>query len=512
MPQLMVSFRGTIAPDWVLAGLAAGEVAAVCLFAYNVESPRQLRTLATSLHEAARTGGRPPPLVGIDQEGGQLMAVTDGATGLPGNMALGASGRLDLAERAGRVLGLELLAMGCNLDFAPVVDLAHHPDNPVVGLRSFGDDPASVARLAAATVRGLQSTGLVATAKHFPGHGATRGDSHHEAPRIDRDRHRLEEAELVPFRAAIEAEVGAVMTAHVTYPALDDVPATLSRPILHDLLRVELGFGGLVVTDAMDMGAVAHLSPERRCAAALAAGADLVLLGHMEDQARLVHALAPAFDPTSLARIDAARRALPWDLPPLELVGSRDHRDLAQEIADAAVTVVRKRGIPLRPARDESLAVVTVVAGNLTPADTSSATTVRLAEQVARRHGKVISLTLPYRASGLAAAEVLAAASAADHLVVGTIDVANDPRQRALLRALDERGRPFVHVALRTPHDLTVVPVAPTALCGYGVREVNTEAVARVLFGEIVAGGRLPYAIPLPTATGDRPPTGGCGS
>lgn len=491
----MVSFRGRAAPAWVLDGLREGTIAAVCLFAHNVASPARLRELTRTLHTAAREGGHPPPLVGIDQEGGQLMAVTGGATELPGNMALGGADRADLAERAGRVLGHELLAMGCTVDFAPVLDLAHHPGSPVVGPRSFGDDPGKVGRLGAATVRGLQSTGVIATAKHFPGHGATGADSHHAAPRIDRDLHELMAEELAPFRAAVAAGVGAIMTAHVTYPALDDVPATLSRRILTGLLREEMGFGGLVVSDAMDMGAVAHLSPERRCAAALAAGADLVLLGHLEDQPALIRALEGSFDDGARARIDTARRGLPSLHPPLDRVGCREHRELAHEIADAAVTALRNHGLPLRPAPDEYVTVLTVSAGDLTPADTSSAAPVRLAAQVAERHDRVRATTLPYRVDRSTLARILADVPDDGPLVVATVDVANDPSQRELLRDLGRRGRAFVHVALRTPYDLLVAAHGGAALCAYGAREANTEAIVRVLFGEIEPRGDLPFGL-----------------
>lgn len=495
MPRLMVSFHGTAAPDWVLDGVHRGDVAAVCLFAYNVASPAQVRELADSLRQAAREGGRPAPLVGIDQEGGQLMAVIDGATPLPGNMALGAAGRTDLAEEAGRILGLELLAMGCNLDFAPVLDLVQHPDNPVIGVRSFGDDPHRVAELGAATVRGMQSTGVLATAKHFPGHGDTDGDSHHAAPSIGRSRAELEAVELVPFRAAVAGRVAAVMSAHVRYPALDTEPATLSRPILTGLLRERLGFEGLILTDAMDMAAVAHLDPHRRTAAALAAGADLVLLGHLEDQAQLIARLRSTFDAASLERIERARRSLPSELPELGRVGCAEHRAMAQEIADAAVTVLRRGPLPLAQEPAEALAVITVSAGELTPADSTAGRDPLLGQQIAARRPGTRCLTLPYGANRPDLDRALSACAHADLVVVGTVNAPHDASQGSLLRELHERGQRVVLVSLRMPFDLQAAPFADAYLCAYGMREPNTEAVARVLFGEIEARGQLPCAV-----------------
>lgn len=492
----MVSFRGTTAPAWVLDGVRRGEIASFCLFAYNIESPAQLRALTLSLHQAAADGGNPPPLIGIDQEGGQLMAVTGGATELPGNMALGAADRPDLAERAGRVLGLELLAMGCTMDFAPVLDLALHPENPVIGIRAFGDDPVRVAELGAALIRGIQSTGVVATAKHFPGHGDTIVDSHHSTPEIRRTREQLDAVELAPFRAAIAAGVGAVMTAHASFPELDDIPATLSEHVLGGLLRGAMGFAGLIVTDAMDMSAVGDLPPEERIAAALSAGNDLVLLGHMEDQPDLIAAFRGRHFASSLARIERVRRALPARLPTLDVVGSQEHRELAQEIADAAVTVVRAARLPLRLDPGDTLAVVTVRAGNLTPADTSGGVDVRLADQVAARHARTRALDLTYGASQEHVSAAVAAVLDAAVVVVGTVDAGNDASQVAFLQALRQAGHNPIVIALRTPFDLTAAPWLETYICAYGIREPNTEAAVRVLFGEIHAAGRVPCRMP----------------
>lgn len=502
----MVSFRGTTAPAWALDGVRRGEIASFCLFAYNIESPAQLRELALSLHQAAAAGGHPPPLIGIDQEGGQLMAVTGGATELPGNMALGATRRADLAEAAGRVLGSELLAMGCTMDFAPVLDLALRPENPVIGIRAFGDDPELVAQLGAALIRGIQSTGMVATAKHFPGHGDTSVDPHHAGMEIPHTRERLDAVELVPFRAAIAAGVGAVMSTHATFPGLDSVAATLSKRVLGDLLRDDLGFDGLIVTDAMDMSAVGHLSPLQRAGDAVAAGNDLVLLGHLEDQAQLVSGLESRFSAPALARIDLARRALPVQLPSLDVVGSTEHRQVAQEIADAAITVVRSGNLPLRPEPEDEIAVVTVRAGDLTPADTSSAVRIRFADQVTARHPRTVALDLPYRASSEQVSDLVAAVRNAAMVVVGTVDAAQDASQAAFLRALRQAGHDPVVVALRTPFDLNAAPWLTTYLCAYGIREPNTESAVRVLFGEIEAEGRLPCR--MPTAREATPATG----
>ena len=506
MLRLMHTFDGQTIPQEVLDAVRAGEIGAFCLFGgKNIQSPAHLRELSDALMAAAAEGGQPPPLIGIDQEGGQLMAVTGGGiTEMPGNMALGATRSPALAREAGRVLARELLAMGANLDFVPCLDVNINPANPVVGSRSFGDDPALVAELGAALIRGMQGEGVLASAKHFPGHGDTNADSHFDAPVVEHGRERLDAVELRPFRAAIEAGVGAVMSGHVIYPALDPAaPATLSHPILTDLLRGELGFEGLVLTDAMDMAAALRGGALASVRAALTAGVDLALLGHLPNQFALHAGVADLRDPQSEARIQRARRAAPRDLPPLALLGNTEHRAVAQEIADQSITLVRDAGrLPIRPADDETIIVITPQPANLTPADTSAFVTIALADAIRARHARTVHLELPRSASDAEVSAVLEATRDADVVVVGTIQAADDPAQAALVHALYARGgRPIV-LALRTPYDLAVFPMVETYLCTYSIRPVSMEAAARVLFGEIPARGSLPCGIPGIAASG----------
>ncbi|MCA9914540.1 MAG: beta-N-acetylhexosaminidase, partial [Anaerolineae bacterium] len=326
MVQLMVSFRGTTVPEDLLRLVQQGDVGAICLFTFNVESPAQLRTLTQSIYDAAKSGNQPTPIIGIDQEGGQLIAIRGGATELPGNMALGAARSPALAEQAGRILGRELLAMGVNMNFAPSLDVNVNPFNPVIGIRSFGDDPDQVAELGAAQIRGMQAEGVIATAKHFPGHGDTAVDSHLGVPVVAHDLPRLQEVEMAPFRRAITEDVAAIMSSHIQYDAIDpELVANISPRILTDLLRRELGYVGLIVTDAMDMHAVASLGTDPSIRGALNAGADLVMLGHVVDQVGLVGRMKALFNEASIARIRHAQKKLPTQLPDLTVVGAEEH-------------------------------------------------------------------------------------------------------------------------------------------------------------------------------------------
>ncbi|MYQ44451.1 glycoside hydrolase family 3 protein, partial [Streptomyces sp. SID4985] len=309
---LQPGFTGTTAPDWLLRRLGEG-LASVGLFGRNITSPEQLSALTAQLRTE-----RPDVLVAIDEEGGDVTRL-EARTGssFPGNHALGAVDDVELTRAVARELGRRLADCGVHLNWAPSADVNSNPANPVIGVRSFGADTDLVARHAAAYVSGLQSAGVAACTKHFPGHGDTAVDSHHALPRIDVDADTLDRRDLAPFRAAIEAGTRAVMSAHILVPALDpDRPATLSRPILTGLLRGELGYEGLIVTDGMEMRAISGTyGIERGSVLAIAAGADAICVGgglaDDETVRRLRDALVGAVRSGELAEErlgDAARR------------------------------------------------------------------------------------------------------------------------------------------------------------------------------------------------------------
>ncbi|MDW8807608.1 glycoside hydrolase family 3 N-terminal domain-containing protein [Streptomyces scabiei] len=309
---LQPGFTGTTAPDWLLRRLGEG-LASVGLFGRNITSPGQLAALTARLraeHEDV--------LVAIDEEGGDVTRLeVHAGSSFPGNHALGAVDDVALTRDVAFALGRRLAECGVNLNWAPSADVNANPSNPVIGVRSFGADPGLVARHTAAYVTGLQDAGVAACTKHFPGHGDTAVDSHHFLPRIDADRSLVDSRDLAPFRAAIAVGSRAVMSAHILVPALDpDLPATLSRGILTDLLRGALGYDGLIVTDGMEMRAIAGTyGIERGSVLALAAGADAICVGgglaDEETVLRLRDALVTSVRDGDLAEerlADAARR------------------------------------------------------------------------------------------------------------------------------------------------------------------------------------------------------------
>lgn len=498
MLQLMHSFQGLMPPAEIVQGVRDGLISSFCLFSYtNVESPMQVYDLTAALHQAAHEGGQLPPLIGIDQEGGQLMAITNGATELPGNMALGATRSAELAEKAGMVLGRELMALGINLNFAPSLDVNTNPRNPVIGIRSFGDEPMLVAELGSAMIHGMQAEGVLASAKHFPGHGDTDSDSHLVAPTISHSFERTSEIDLLPFRSAIRAGTKSILTAHILLSALDkDNPATLSKAIMHDLLRDEMSFEGLTITDAMDMHAVARFGTVSSVKRAIQAGVDLILLGHLPDQFSLHNKMSAIENADSIRRIQAARAALPKERPPLRVVGSKAHQEIAQAIADASITVLRSAQLPLKLAPEQSIAVITPRPEDLTPADTSSRVKIRLVEHIRERHQATQSLEIDMQPSDTQISQVLEATRSADVVLVGTIAADHSPGQVKLIEALHARGQNPIVIAMRTPYDLAVMPMVDSYLCTYSIRPVSLNAVTKVLFGEIEAKGVLPCVIP----------------
>lgn len=343
---LLPGFSGATPGRWLLEAIDDGLAGAVC-FSHNVAEPARVPELSARLHDAR--GG---VLLAIDEEGGTVtrLHAAEGSP-YPGHAALGAVDDVRLTERVGQVIGTELRAYGIDIDLAPVVDVNTDSGNPVIGVRAFGAEPQLVGRHGAAFVRGLQAAGVAAAAKHFPGHGATTVDSHVGLPRIDADLARLGSRELVPFRAAMRAGVRAVLTAHVVFPALDDRPATLS-PAVMGVLREQLGFDGVVITDALDMQAISRgvgLGPG--AVQAVLAGADLLCLGnpggfgdtgdlaqYLPARDALVAAIADGTIGTARLEAAAARRAalVTW-LEQARRAPVRNGNDPSMEVARRAV-------------------------------------------------------------------------------------------------------------------------------------------------------------------------------
>jgi beta-N-acetylhexosaminidase len=513
--QFLLTFEGREEPpNQFLEILRRQHVGGVVLFRHkNMGNLAELRGLTQALQRAAAESGQPPLLIAADQEGGQLIAV-DQTTPFPGNMALGAAGSDKLAFKVGRAIAKELSAVGINVAFAPVCDVNSNPLNPVIGTRSFGEDPKFVARLSTAIIRGLQSSGVAATAKHFPGHGDTSSDSHGGAPIVRHNAKRIRSVELLPFRAAVNSRVRLVMTAHIVMPALnggsDELPATLSPRILRDLLRKKMQFNGVIVSDALDMHAMEQgTSYVAETMAAVAAGIDLLLFNH--DLSRVEPAcsnLAQAARRRLLSTDEihaSARRIMAlknWikrqSQEPLAVIGCKEHLKLAQEVARKSITLVRDtaRQLPLRVRPDEKIAVAIPRPEDLTPADTSSYVKPVLADALRRYHPRVDEFSFGMSPAVEEIGSLSERLANYDVVVLGTINATAHPAQVELVKKLVKQGTRMITVALRMPYDLAAYPEASTYVCTYSILPPAMEALSEALFGRIAFAGVLPVIIP----------------
>jgi beta-N-acetylhexosaminidase len=342
LERFLLGFQGTALPDEMAALIESG-LAGIAIYPRNYRDLTGLRSLTDAIRRAAKQ----PVLIGIDQEGGTKFSLPPPFTSWPSPADLGALGDIGLTEQVARAMAHELRAAGVNLDFAPMLDLATNPASPVTSGRSFGPDPQRVAKMGVAVLRAFATEGLVACAKHFPGHGDAAVDPHFDLPHFDGTVERLAAHELVPFAAAIAAEVPTVMTAHILLPQVDpDQPASLSPKVLRGILRGQLQFEGAILADDLGMGAIAkRYGPQESVVNTLKAGTDIAMLCHdssivpaaIEAVAKSID--ASQFEPTEWAtgrkrivRLRDRVRAASQTQPPLDVVGCEEHRALTEEV------------------------------------------------------------------------------------------------------------------------------------------------------------------------------------
>jgi beta-N-acetylhexosaminidase len=502
---LMIGFGGTRVTPHIRFWIKERHVGGVALFSRNITGLEQTARFTRELH--GLTDSTVPMFVALDQEGGNVVRVKDGAMILPGNMALGATRSPTLAYVAGQGLGIDLRLLGFNMNLAPVLDVNSNPKNPVIGVRSYGEKPDLVAELGTWYVRGQQEMGVVAVAKHFPGHGDTQSDSHFSMPAIDADLTRLENIELVPFRAAIDAGLDAIMTAHIALPRISEspqVPATLSTRIIGGILRSEMGFDGVVITDGLEMqGIVEQYGSGRAAVLAILAGADMpMILWTPKKKEEVYQALLEAVRTGEItpARLDqSVRRILTaknkrglFDrkLEPLETVlngGNKNavHQQVARRIAREAVTLVRNHGdvLPLRSVRYRKVAV-------LAPPG--------MFANVMGKEPNVEVLTVPYIPSRerrkTDVADAIDMARDADLLVMAVMNRYHVEMLKQVTKALPYL--PVAVVSLASPYYILSVPDVEAYVCTYSYLDDAQNAAANAVLGRAAMPGRLPVTIP----------------
>ncbi|NGY59596.1 glycoside hydrolase family 3 protein [Lentzea sp. NEAU-D13] len=465
----------------------------------NIDTPKQIAQLSNGLQKASPI----PLLISTDQEMGLVTRIGPPATQLPGNMALGAGRSTQDAEEAARITAQELRAMGINQNFAPDADVNSNPANPIIGVRSFASDPKLAADMVSAQVQGYEGrrwfdmSSVTSTAKHFPGHGDTAEDSHTSLPVSNRSLDQWRQIDAPPFQAAIAAKIDSIMTAHIQVPQIDPSgnPATLSPRVITGLLREELKYDGVVITDSLEMAGVRKLHSDAEIPVlAIKAGVDQLLMPPNLGLAIDSVLKAVRSGEITEQRIDqSVLRILKMKLlrgvmlnaqvdenKVDQVVGSNTQK--AQAIADRTITAVRNdaQAIPLN-------ATAPLVVG------TSDAPTTALAARI--KGTKVVTATSPTPAQ---TQQALAAAANADKIVVLTNNLSTRPAQLDLLNQLVATGKPVIAVATGNPYDVAHGN-AKTWLATYSTTTVSMEALARILLGEAKPQGKLPVDVPGPT-------------
>ncbi|MGN7387286.1 beta-N-acetylhexosaminidase [Sporosarcina sp. SAFN-015] len=509
---LIAGFKGITISEEIKHLIHTYHIGGIILFGRNIGTPEEILALTNSLQaEAKKAGYETPLLICIDQENGVVRRLGEGTTIIPGAMLLGATYDPANARKAGFMTGKELKALGINWNLAPVVDINNNPKNPVIGVRSFGEDTANVAEMAKHSMLGMQEAEVMTTLKHFPGHGDTSVDSHLDLPVIDHDLERLHAVELVPFKECMAAGADAVMSAHVYFPALEkkeNVPATLSHSVITGLLREELGFDGVITTDCMEMDAIAkRIGTVEGCVQAVEAGVDFVMVSHLHDlQEQAVIRLAEAVESgriselrieESIERIEkVTRKYTSWEeieanKTVADFVGSAKHHDDMEEIYKQGITEVKGPGIPIA-AEDRVLLVHPKNEYAMMVEDKRYAT-LTMAEQLKKVHGNVVSMEIDGESSSDIDMKELAGEY--DHIVFLTLNADKHENQRRLVNELLESGKPVDVIAVRSPYDASYFPKANRVICTYEFTQSAFEVVASHLAGTTTINGRLPVTI-----------------
>ncbi|MBB5173408.1 glycoside hydrolase family 3 protein [Texcoconibacillus texcoconensis] len=495
-------------------------IGGVILFAENTVETEQTAELVYDYKQAAEKFGM---LVTIDQEGGIVTRLQEG-TDMPGNMAVGATRDEDYAFEAGKVIGAELDALGINMNLGPVVDVNNNPDNPVIGVRSFAEQPELVGELGTAYTKGMQEQGIAGIAKHFPGHGDTDIDSHIGLPEVPHDRDRLFDVELTPFQKAMDEGLDAIMTSHVTFPKIDDttvisekdgseisLPATLSEDVLTGLVREDMDYDGVIMTDALNMDAIAeHFDPVEAAIRTINAGTDIVLMPvGLPDVFAGIHEAVKTGDITEERINEAVERVLTLklnrgilkqeeaeDLGKRKQVaerttGSLKHIHTEQEIADASITLVKNDddALPISSNKKEHLTVI------------GEAFSAELAKAIEDEHDGTVSHILLDKKQDRLTAEEQALIGRSDHIVIGSHSVdfegrsPNHPHMQVYQQVTAGADVPVTGVGIRNPYDVMAYPDVDAYIAQYGFREASFIATAKTLFAENNPTGKLPVTI-----------------
>ncbi|MBD7943698.1 MULTISPECIES: beta-N-acetylhexosaminidase [Psychrobacillus] len=513
--QLMiVGFKGKTVPESIIQLIHENRIGGIILFSHNIGSPNELLDLTSTLQlEAKKAGYLYPLLICLDQENGVVRRLGNGTTAFPGAMAIGATRNIENAFNVSFATGQELKELGVNWNLAPVLDVNNNPDNPVIGVRSFGEDPRLVAEFGKKSMKGLQRAGIITTLKHFPGHGDSNVDSHLALPVISHNRKRLNEVELVPFIECINEGADTIMSAHVYFPAIEDrenVPATLSKKVINGLLREELGFDGVVTTDCMEMKAISEtIGTEKGAVEALNAGVDLVMVSHTLDVQistikEIKRALAEGVlkEETIKASLDRLNKLkekyLSWETTPFHAtfatLGSEKHRQLAEKVFQESVTIVKNESLlPLKT--NQKILVINPVNHYIYGVEDTKEIKATLSDAMKEISDHVEGYDISETFNITEMKLLIERAKKFEVIVIGTLSVSSKSYEIDLYEKLLKLGIPVVGVAMRNPYDLRYFPKVAAYLATYEFTYLALRTAAKAIFGKSLVSGDLPVTL-----------------
>lgn len=511
--MLVVGFDGTEVNDRIIRAIRDYHIGNIILFARNFKNPEQLYNLNKELQRISLKENGLPLFITVDQEGGMVTRITNGATFFPGNMALSAGGNEEDAYMCGKYCGEELKAIGINFNLAPVLDVNNNKDNPVIGVRSYGENPARVSKLGSAYIKGLQESGIIATGKHFPGHGDTSVDSHLDLSSVNHNRDRLEEVELYPFKEAIKSGIKAIMSAHVMFPAYEDrrLPATLSDKVLTGLLRNRLNFNGLIVTDCMEMKAIDnYFGTEEAATMAIKAGADMIFISHTDE--KQIGALNKIIIKVKAGQIEeerineSVRRIIGFkseiDVEDFinssyekvkDIIDSNTHKEFSERVSNNSITIVRDNGL-LPVKKEEDILIISTNAQVLTGIDDSiedRSINASFNKEFSNCETELMNL----RPSKEEIELLVKKAKGKGKVIICTYNANLNMEQIELVNEIYKINNDIIMISMRNPYDVVNIEHIPCVILAYEYTPISIKSILKVVKGEIEGKGICPVTL-----------------
>ncbi len=512
---MMFGFEGKTPSKDIINLIASHGVGSLILFSRNIGHKEEVKQLTEELQKIAKKAHHPSPLIiATDQENGIVRRLNEGTTEFPGSMLLGAADDEDATYQIAKATAKELNTLGLNMNLAPVLDINNNPYNPIIGVRSFGEEPAAVIKHSRAVIKGFQEEGMIAVGKHFPGHGDTDIDSHLDIPIIKHSLERINGIEFQPFIHAFEQNIDSIMLSHIYFPEIEEkevVPTSVSSKMVH-ILRNQLGFTGMIMTDCMEMRAISNtVGTVEGAVKALKAGVDMIMISHSYHlQIETIEAIISAIDKGEIDEKvvdEAVNRVLKLKKKLLsrqtiephavkDVIGGREHKKLARNVYEKGVTLVKNDGIlPLQIKEKDKLLVIlperkiyTIVEDLNRPYD--------LLNYIKGNHFNVITHQISNPPTASEMEEIKKMLPAFNIVIIGTINAHLIEQQTTFVKGILKVGKPVIVIAMRNPYDFGGFPEVNAYLATYEHTEAAIKVAVDIIFGKTIPKGKLPVSIP----------------